>query len=537
MSTPGRDAATAAILSDQALAFTRELHRRFGPRRDELLARRVLRRDEAGRTGVLDFLPGTAGIRDSDWVVPPAPHDLTDRRVEITGPTEPKMAINALNSGANVWLADLEDANTPHWSNVVGGQVTLYHAVRRTLRYDSPEGKHYELGTGPYPTIVVRPRGWHLAERHLTVAGEPAVAALVDFGLFFFHNAQELVERGSGPYLYLPKLESHAEARLWHDVFEYAESTVGIPAGSIRATALIETIPAAFEMDEILHALGRYAAGLNAGRWDYLFSIIRYFHAAGPAYVLPDRAAVTMTAPFMRAYTQLLVATCHRRGAFAMGGMAAFIPNRRDPARNETALAKVREDKQREADDGFDGSWVAHPDLVPVCREVFDAALAGRPNQVHRRTTATVNAADLLAVAATPGVVTRAGLRGNVSVALRYLASWLGGTGAAAIDNLMEDAATAEIARSQLWQWIHYGVSLQDGAPVTAELVRRLETEVLAEIRAELGEPGCATSRYPQAAELFERVALAPDYVDFLTVPGYDLIVALGDGPAEGPVR
>ncbi|BCB78682.1 malate synthase A [Phytohabitans flavus] len=504
------------ILSDEAREFVADLHRRFVSRRDELIARRAERRAEVARTGRLDFLPETAEIRLTEWHVPPAPADLTDRRVEITGPTERKMAINALNSGAKVWLADLEDANTPHWSNVVGGQQNLYDAVRRTISLDTGD-KHYELGGGPYPTIVMRPRGWHLDERHLPVDGRPAVAALVDFGLYFFHNARELVERGSGPYFYLPKIESHLEARLWNDVFTYAQEVLGIPQGTIRATVLIETIPAAFEMDEILWELRPHAAGLNAGRWDYLFSIIKYFRDAGPAFVLPDRASVTMTAPFMRAYTELLVATCHRRGAFAMGGMAAFIPSRRDPAVNEVALGKVREDKEREAGDGFDGSWVAHPDLVTVCREVFDAALGDKPNQVDRlRPDVVVTADRLLDIAATPGAVTEAGLRGNVSVALQYIEAWLHGNGAVAINNLMEDAATAEISRSQIWQWAHQGVRLEDGTPITAELVRRIGDEEL----ARLGD----VERYKVARDLFERVALADDFADFLTVPAYELI-------------
>jgi malate synthase len=504
------------ILSAEAREFVVDLHRRFAPRRNELLARRAARRQEIAATGHLDFLPETAEIRLTEWQVPPAPADLTDRRVEITGPTERKMAINALNSGAKVWLADLEDANTPHWSNVVGGQQNLYDAVRRTISHETPE-KRYELGGGPYPTIVMRPRGWHLDERHLPVDDQPAVGALVDFGLYFFHNARELLERGSGPYLYLPKMESHLEARLWNDVFTHAQDALGVPQGSIRATVLIETIPAAFEMDEILWELRPHASGLNAGRWDYLFSIIKNFRDAGPSFVLPDRASVTMTAPFMRAYTELLVSTCHRRGAFAMGGMAAFIPSRRDPSVNEVALTKVREDKEREAGDGFDGSWVAHPDLVPVCREVFDGVLGDRPNQLDRqRPDVAVTADALLNVAATPGAVTEAGLRGNVSVALQYLEAWLHGNGAVAINNLMEDAATAEISRSQIWQWIHQGVRLDDGTPVTAEFVRRIGDEEL----ARLGDP----ARFKHARELFERVALADDFEDFLTVPAYELI-------------
>jgi malate synthase len=511
------------ILSAEAVAFVEDLNRRFRPRRDELLARRAQRRAEIAAGGTLDFLPETADIRAGDWTVPPAPADLTDRRVEITGPTERKMTINALNSGAKVWLADLEDANTPHWANVVDGQQNLYDAIRRTITLET-DTKTYQLGEGPYPTIVMRPRGWHLDERHLPVDGEPAVGALVDFGLYFFHNAAELLRRGSGPYFYLPKMESHHEAALWNDVFTYAQEKLGIPVGTIRATVLIETIPAAFEMDEILHALRPHISGLNAGRWDYLFSIIKYFRD-NPAMVLPDRAAVTMTAPFMRAYTELLVSTCHRRGAFAMGGMAAFIPSRRDPAVNEVALAKVREDKEREAGDGFDGSWVAHPDLVPVCREIFDRVLGDRPNQLdRRRDDVTVDSAQLLDVAATGGAVTEAGLRGNVSVALQYLEAWLRGNGAVGINNLMEDAATAEISRSQVWQWIHNGVRLSDGTEITADLVGRIEDEELAAIREALGDQAWAASRFDDARKLFERVALADDFADFLTTAAYDSI-------------
>jgi malate synthase len=505
------------ILSDEAVAFVTDLNRRFRPRRNELLAARAERHAAIAGGGALGFLPETADIRAGDWTVPPAPADLTDRRVEITGPTERKMTINALNSGAKVWLADLEDANTPHWANVVGGQQNLFDAIRRTITLQT-DAKTYELGDGPYPTIVMRPRGWHLDERHLPVDGEPAVGALVDFGLYFFHNARELIERGSGPYLYLPKMESHHEAALWNDVFTYAQERLDIPVGTIRATVLIETIPAAFEMDEIIYSLRPHLAGLNAGRWDYLFSIIKYFRD-NPAMVLPDRASVTMTAPFMRAYTELLVATCHKRGAFAMGGMAAFIPSRRDPQVNEVALAKVREDKEREAGDGFDGSWVAHPDLVPVCREIFDRVLGDRPNQLDKqRPDVSVTAEQLLDVAATPGEVTEDGLRNNVSVGLQYLEAWLRGNGAVAINNLMEDAATAEISRSQIWQWIHNDVRLPDGTPITAELVARIEDEELAGLEP---FPG---NRYDDARKLFERVALADDFADFLTTAAYDSI-------------
>jgi malate synthase len=517
------------VLTPEAREFVVDLQRRFGGRRDELLDRRAQRRASGKPLG---FLPETRDVREAKWRVAPAPADLTDRRVEITGPTERKMSINALNSGAKVWLADLEDANTPHWSNVVGGQVNLYEAVRRTIAYDAPDGRHYALHDGQLPTIVVRPRGWHLNERHFQVDGAPAAGALVDFGLYFFHNAKEQLDRGSGPYFYLPKMESHLEARLWNDVFNHAQDALGIPRGTIRATVLIETIPAAFEMEEILYELREHASGLNAGRWDYLFSIIKNVPA-----VLPDRGSVTMTAPFMRAYTELLVATCHRRGAFAMGGMAAFIPSRRDPQINEVALAKVREDKEREAGDGFDGSWVAHPDLVPVCQEVFDRvlgsqALAGshsdklhvtRPNQLDRlRDDVRADPAALLDI--TEGPITEAGLRTNISVGLQYIESWLRGNGAAAINNLMEDAATAEISRSQIWQWLHHGVRLDTGDQVTAELVQRIEDEELARIREQIGDAGFARSRFDDARKLFEQVALADELVEFLTLPAYELI-------------
>ncbi|TDP97401.1 malate synthase A [Labedaea rhizosphaerae] len=509
------------VLTDDALAFLGELHERFAATRDELLEARKARREEAKRTGKLGFLPETDKVRTSDWQVAPAPADLTDRRVEITGPTERKMAINALNSGAKVWLADMEDANTPHWQNVISGQVNLADAVRGKLEFTSPEGKHYAVrADAPPVTVVMRPRGWHLPERHLEIDGRPAVGALVDFGLHFFHNAKALLERGSGPYYYLPKMESHREARLWNDVFTYAEERLGIEHGTVRATVLIETIPAAFEMEEILYELREHASGLNAGRWDYLFSLIKYFRDAGADFVLPDRNAVTMTAPFMRAYTELLVRTCHKRHAFAMGGMAAFIPNRRDPEVTKTALDKVRQDKQREANDGFDGSWVAHPDLVPVCQEIFDAKLGDRPNQLNRtREEVAVAAEDLLNVAATPGEKTEAGLRSAVDVGVRYLASWLGGNGAAAIHNLMEDAATAEISRSQVWQWVNNGVQLSNGETVTADLVRK----VLDETRAELAEQ-IPAEQLDTACELFGAVALADDFPDFLTLPAYERI-------------
>ncbi|MGY1785292.1 malate synthase A [Geodermatophilus sp. SYSU D00698] len=506
------------VLTPEALEFVADLQRRFGPQRDALLAARATRRAEIAAARWLDFRPETAEIRDGDWRVPPPPPGLVDRRVEITGPTEPKMAVNALNCGANVWLADLEDANTPHWRNVVGGQLVLRDAVRRQLAFTTPEGREYRLREGgDLPTIVPRPRGWHLPERHLLVDGQPAVGALVDAGLYLFHNAAEQLSRGSGPYFYLPKMEGRLEAGLWKLVFDHAEQVLGIPEGSIRATMLIETIPAAFEMEEMLYALGSHATGLNAGRWDYLFSVIKVFREAGPDFVLPDRGAVTMTAPMMRAYTDQLVAVCHRRGAVAIGGMAAAIPSRRDAEANERALAKVREDKTREAGDGFDGSWVAHPDLVPVCREAFDAVLGDRPNQLDRqRPEVAVTAAQLLDVAGVPGGRTMAGLRADVEVAIRYLAAWLGGSGAVGIHGLMEDAATAEISRSQVWQWVHAGVQLDTGETVTGELVRR----VVAEEVEGIGE----LPRLDDARRLFEQVALADEFPDFLTLPAYELI-------------
>jgi malate synthase len=509
---------SAEILTPEALEFLAGLHERFAGRRDELLAARAGRRAEASRTGRLDFLPATRDVREGDWRVAEAPADLRDRRVEITGPTERKMAINALNSGAKIWLADLEDANTPHWENVVSGQVNLADAVRDTIAFTSPEGKEYALKPDiPHAVIVMRPRGWHLDERHITFDGRKAVGALVDFGLYFFHNAQALLDKGSGPYFYLPKMESHLEARLWNEVFTHAEQELGIAHGTVRATVLIETIPAAFEMDEILYELRDHASGLNAGRWDYLFSIIKYFRDAGADFVLPDRNDVTMTAPFMRAYTELLVRTCHRRGAFAMGGMAAFIPNRRDPEVTEKALAKVHDDKSREAADGFDGSWVAHPDLVSICDEEFTAVLGDRPNQLDKlREDVSVTAEALLNVKATPGHATAAGLRAAVDVGVRYLASWLGGNGAAAIHNLMEDAATAEISRSQIWQWVRNEVKLDNGVTVTADLVR----EQLADVRKDLD----GTPHLDVACELFEQVALADEYPDFLTLPAYERI-------------
>ena len=499
------------ILTPDALAFLAELQTRFGPRRDELLAARKARRAEVSRTGRLDFLEDTRPVREGDWQVAAAPADFADRRVEITGPTERKMAINALNSGAKVWLADLEDANTPHWANVIGGQVNLYDAVRRTIELTTAKGKHYELkDPNDIPVIVPRPRGWHFNEEHLTLDGSPLVGALVDFGFYFFHNAAELVSRGSGPYFYLPKMESHLEARLWNDVFTFAQEHLGIPHGTVRATVLIETIPAAFEMDEILYELRDHAAGLNAGRWDYLFSIIKYFRDAGPSFTLPDRADVSMNAPMMNAYSDLLVQTCHKRGAFAIGGMAAFIPSK-DPEVNERAFAKVTEDKNREVKAGFDGSWVAHPGMVELCKEIFTGVLGDSPNQLDRqRDDVSVSADDLLDAGATPGERTMDGLRANVSVGIQYLQAWLEGNGAVGIHNLMEDAATAEISRSQIWQWLHSGATLASGETVTRELVDQVVEQEYAGLRETVGEKAFACGLVGGGATAVRRVRARP---------------------------
>ncbi|MGW9193665.1 malate synthase A [Micromonospora chersina] len=505
------------ILTPEALSFLADLHRAFDARRRDLLDRRKRREVDLAAGAPFDFLPETREIRESDWrVADPAP-GLVDRRVEITGPTDAKMTINALNSGAKVWLADHEDANTPLWENVIAGQLNLRDAIDRKLDFTSPDGKQYALRDGELATIVVRPRGWHLSEKHILVDGERTSGSLVDFGLYFFHCARRQLDRGAGPYFYLPKMESHLEARLWNDVFLLAQEHLGIPRGTIRATVLIETFPAAFEMDEILYELREHSAGLNAGRWDYMFSVIKKFRTRGADFLLPDRNAVTMTVPFMRAYTELLVRTCHRRGAHAIGGMAAFIPSRRDPQVNETALAKVRDDKTREAGDGFDGSWVAHPDLVPICREVFDHVLGDRPNQLGRtRDEVRVTAAELLDVRSTPGQRTEGGLRNAVSVGVQYLATWLRGSGAVAIYNLMEDAATAEISRSQVWQWLHNDVTLDDtGERVTRELVERIADE-------EIGKLPGAPGDYAEARALFMEVAVADEFADFLTVPAYE---------------
>jgi len=504
------------VLTQDALALVARLHRELEPRRRELLHARNQRQADIRAGNLPDFLPQTRQVRKGEWQVAPTPADLQDRRVEITGPVERKMLINALNSGAKVFMADFEDSLSPTWQNIVHGQANLMDAVRRDLEYTSPEGKQYRLND-EIATLMVRPRGWHLCEKHAEVDGVLVSASLFDFGLFMYHNARELLDRGSGPYFYLPKLENHLEARLWNDAFVTAQDALGIPHGSIRATVLIETITAAFEMEEILYELRDHSAGLNAGRWDYIFSIIKK-HAHREDFVLPDRAQVTMAVPFMSAYTDLLVRTCHRRGAHAIGGMAAFIPNRRDAEVTERALDKVREDKERESEKGFDGTWVAHPDLVAVARDVFDRVLIDAPHQKHvLREEVHVTARDLLDVAIEGGKITRAGVDLNISVALQYIDAWLRGTGAVAINNLMEDAATAEISRAQLWQWRVHEAPLDDGSTMTAALYREARDEQLANLRAE----ATPDSRLEDAVELLDALVLDNEFVTFLTLPGY----------------
>ncbi|HEV2108514.1 MAG TPA: malate synthase A [Thermomicrobiales bacterium] len=503
------------ILTPEALAFVAELHREFNPTREALLAQRPERQAALASGIASSFLEETREMRESAWRVGPAPQDLQDRHVEITGPVERKMLINALNSGAQVFMADLEDALSPTWANVTEGQANLRDAVRRTITFQNPDGREYKLNEQT-ATLVVRPRGWHLPERHVLVDGAPISASLFDFGLHLFHNGRELLDRGSGPYFYLPKLESHREARLWNDVFTFAQDRLGISQGSIRATVLIETILAALEMEEILHELREHAAGLNAGRWDYIFSAIKVFRDR-PDAVLPDRSQVTMTVPFMRAYSQLLVKTCHKRGAHAIGGMAAFIPTRKDPEVNEMAFAKVREDKEREAGDGFDGTWVAHPGLVPVAEEIFTHVLGNAPHQKDRkRDDVQPDAAALLDLRVPGGTITDEGLRNNVSVAIQYLDAWLQGVGAAAINNLMEDAATAEISRAQIWQWIRHGAKTEDGEAITADRYQRVRDEEL----AKLSQDG----RAKEAASVLDGLVLTDDFVPFLTLPAYPLL-------------
>jgi malate synthase len=512
----------AEVLTPEALELVAALHRELDASRRELLRRREERQRELDAGGTLDFLDATRDVREGDWRVAPVPDALADRRVEITGPTSRKMVINALNSGARGFMADFEDANSPTWGNMAGGQINLIDAVRGTIEHEE-EGKQYRLAEET-ATLLVRPRGLHLPERHLLVDGQPIAGAFMDFGLFLFHNAGELLRRGAGPFFYIPKLESHHEARLWNDAFSLAEDALGLDRGTIKATVLIETIPAVFEMDEILWELRDHSAGLNAGRWDYIFSTIKRFRSR-PDFVLPDRAKVTMTVPFMRAYTELLVKTCHRRGAHAIGGMAAVIPSRTDEEANRRAFAAVQQDKEREAGDGFDGTWVAHPDSVPVAMEPFDAVLGERPNQLERqREDVEVSAGDLLNVPSTPGELTEQGLRSNVNVGIQYISSWLRGNGAAGIYGLMEDSATAEIARAQVWQWVHHAATLDDGRRVTPELVRELETSELERIRREIGDDEWfhREGRPDLSRALFEAVALADEFVEFLTLPAYE---------------
>jgi malate synthase len=504
------------VLTSAALEFVARLHREFNAVRENLLVRRAERQAQLDAGVPFAFPSETESIRRDAWYVAPTPADLQMRRVEITGPVERKMMINALNSGASVFMADFEDALSPTWDNVVQGQLNLIEAVRRTIAFVSPEGKRYQLN-GQTATLLVRPRGWHLTEKHLLIDGRPASASLFDFGLYFFHNARELLARGTGPYFYLAKLEGRREARLWNEVFNLAQDILDIPRGTIRATVLIETIAAAFEMDEILYELRRHAAGLNAGRWDFIFSVIKKFRSR-PDAVLPDRAQVTMTVPFMRAYTELLVQTCHRRGAHAIGGMAAYIPSRRDAEVNERALAKVSDDKVRESGDGFDGTWVAHPDLVPVARQVFDRALGERPHQKERlRADVNVTAEQLAEIRVPGGTISEAGVRLNINVALQYLDAWLAGNGAVAIYNLMEDTATAEISRAQLWQWIKHAAALEDGTPMTRALYERLRAEELQRLEAAGGGMG----QLRTAAQILDQLVLNTQFIDFLTLIAY----------------
>ncbi len=506
------------MLSEPALEFVRDLERRFRFRRAQVLARREAQKRKLDQGWRPDFLPETRAIRDSAWTVAPVPAELLDRRVEITGPVERKMIVNALNSGAQVFMADFEDANAPTFENCVRGQQNLCDAVRRTIDFTDPaSGKEYRLAERP-AVLFARPRGWHLDEKHVRVDGRVVSGALFDFGLYFFHNARALLARGSGPYFYLPKLESHLEARLWNEVFEHAQDTLGLPHGTIKATVLIETVLAAFEMDEILWELREHSAGLNCGRWDYIFSFIKKFRA-DPAFVLPDRSAVGMDQPFLSAYSRLLVHTCHRRGVHAMGGMAAQIPIKNDPERNAAALAKVRADKEREVANGHDGTWVAHPALVPIARAAFESLSA--PNQLAlARPHPRVTAAELLAVP--QGAVSEAGLRQNLSVGVAYLEAWLRGAGCVPLHDLMEDAATAEISRTQVWQWLRHGVRLSDGRTVDAPLVRALLADELSKFRAELGDARWSASRFELAARIFERLITNGELEDFLTLAAYE---------------
>jgi malate synthase len=508
------------ILTPEALAFVAELSRAFDERRRDLLDRRRARQVELDRGETPDFLPETQAIRDAEWTVAPIPEDLMDRRVEITGPVERKMIINALNSGANVFMADFEDSNSPNWANVMDGQVNLKDAVRREIRYLSPDGRLYELGPKT-ATLMVRPRGWHLEERHCVVDGRPVSASIFDFSLYLFHNARELMDRGSGPYFYLPKLESQAEARLWNDIFLLAQQRLGIPRGTIRATVLIETILAAFEMDEILYELREHSAGLNCGRWDYIFSFIKKFRCHRGC-ILPDRSEVTMDRHFLNAYVDLLIQTCHRRGIHALGGMAAQIPIKNDADANVRAMEKVRNDKLREVAAGHDGTWVAHPGLVPIAKQIFDQHVPG-PHQIHRkRRDVHVTAADLLTVP--DGKITEKGLRWNIDVGIQYLESWLRGSGCVPIYNLMEDAATAEICRAQVWQWVEFGAVLDDGRAITDVLVQELIAEQVMELRNRIGATSFDRGRYRLSADLLERLMIGSEFPDFLTLVAYDYL-------------
>jgi malate synthase len=508
----------AEILTPDAMNFVAKLARAFEGRREELLQRRAQRQAEISAGKLPEFLPETEHIRNSDWTITPVPADLQDRRVEITGPVDRKMVINALNSGAKVYMADFEDSHSPMWDATIQGQINVGNAVERTITYKSPEGKEYRLND-KIATLLVRPRGWHLNEKHVFVDGKPISGGIFDFALYFFHNAKRLLSKGTGPYFYLPKIESHLEARLWNDIFVMAQEELGIPQGTIKATVLIETILATFEMDEILYELREHSSGLNCGRWDYIFSAIKKFRNI-PDFVLPDRAQVTMTTHFMRSYSLLTIKTCHRRNAHAIGGMAAQIPIKNDPQANEEALARVRADKRREATDGHDGTWVAHPGLVAIAMEEFDAVMKG-PNQIDRkREDVHVTAADLLKIPG--GTITEAGLRNNINVSLQYLDSWLRGTGCVPINNLMEDAATVEISRAQIWQWIHHpkGI-LDDGRKVTVELFRQLAAEELAKIKAAVGEKAYASRKYQQAYEILDQIITNDQFVEFLTLPAY----------------
>ncbi len=509
----------AEILSPEACAFVAELETKFGGRRRELLARRAERQREIDAGRLPDFLPETAAIRAGDWQVPPPPADLVDRRTEITGPVERKMAINALNSGAQCWMADFEDANSPTWANVIEGQINLRDAIRRTITWTSPEGKFYAL-KDKIATIVARPRGWHMEEKHARLGGRRVSASLFDWGLYFFHNARELTARGSGPYFYLPKMESHLEARLWNDVFLHAQAAVGLPRGTVRATVLIETILGCLEAEEILFELREHASGLNCGRWDYMFSFVKKFRNR-PEYLFPDRTLITMEVPFLRAYALHVINVCHRHGAYAMGGMAAQIPIKNDPAANAAALEKVRADKEREARDGHDGTWVAHPGLVATALEAFAKFMPGK-NQLHRRHDVEITAAKLLEPL--HGPITEKGVRWNLHVGVRYLEAWLGGSGAEPIHHLMEDLATSEISRSQLWQWLRYGAKLDDGRPITAELYDRLLVAALAAIRAEYGDERFDGGHFKDATELFMRMSKSAEFDEFLSLPAYELL-------------